>query len=202
METEARKTKIVTRRLEKPRLDVQYPQVVGMGNRLVKRKINHSILDAVYGLIQRQGYVGHPEKTVTGSYQIKLHKNGVLSLLYASSGYAQGAAHGIVYRSSQTFHLDDATEYKLADLFKPGSFYIARLNVIIKQELKEREKEQDLPLLKEFSTIAADQPFYLTERAIGVYFQLEEYTPYAVFEVPYVEVFDILNSDGPVGLMT
>lgn len=198
-EVRAGQEKIVTRTLVKPRLDVKYPQVEGIRDSLVRRMINSAILDAQYDLIRQQGYVGDPTKTVTGNYSVKLHKNGLLSLLYENFGYAQGAAHGITYQGSQTFNLEDGTEYKLADLFKPGSDYIRRLSDIIKREFQAR----DIPMLTEFHAIPPDQPFYLTDRAIVIYFQLYEYTPYAygfpTFEIPFAEVQDIIDPAGPIG---
>lgn len=197
----ARRERIVPRRLAKPRLDVKYPQVTGLQNRLVQRIVNHSILDAVYKLIRKQGYVQDQTKTVSGSYKVKLHKNGLLSLLYDVYGYAKGAAHGITYQSSQTFNLRDGTEYPLKDLFKPGSDYVRRLSAMIRR----RFKEQDIPMIAEFRSIRPDQDFYLTDRAIGIYFQLYEYTPYVygfpTFEIPFTEVADILDPNGPVGLL-
>ncbi|CAG7628160.1 hypothetical protein PAESOLCIP111_02991 [Paenibacillus solanacearum] len=198
-EVRAGQEKIVTRTLVKPRLDVKYPQVEGIRDSLVQRMINSAILDAQYDLIRQQGYVGDPTKTVTGNYSVKLHKNGLLSLLYENFGYAQGAAHGITYQSSQTFNLKDGTEYKLADLFKPGSDYIRRLSEIIKREFQ----ASDIPMLTEFHAIPPDQPFYLRDRAIVIYFQLYEYTPYAygfpTFEIPFAEVQDIIDPAGPIG---
>lgn len=197
-EYRVRQVKIVTRRLVKPRLDVKYPRVEGLRSSLIRRMINHSILEAVYDLIRRQGYIGDPTKSVTGDYHVKLHKNGLLSLLYDNYGYAQGAAHGITYQSSQTFNLENGAEYKLADLFKPGSDDVKRLSAIIKREFKAR----DIPMIAEFHSIPPDQPFYLTDRAIGIYFQLYEYTPYAygfpTFEIPFAEVHDIIDPAGPI----
>ncbi|GLI06035.1 hypothetical protein YDYSG_20650 [Paenibacillus tyrfis] len=197
----ARRERIVTRRLTKPRLDVKYPQVLGLQNRLVQRIVNHSILDAIYKLVRKQDYVQDQTRTVSGSYKVKLHKNGLLSLLYDVYGYSQGAAHGLAYQSSQTFNLRDGREYQLKDLFKPGSDYVRRLSAIIRR----RFKEQDIPMIAEFRSIRPDQDFYLTDRAIGIYFQLYEYTPYAygfpTFEIPFTEVADILDPNGPVALL-
>ncbi|MBP1157204.1 MULTISPECIES: DUF3298 and DUF4163 domain-containing protein [unclassified Paenibacillus] len=199
IEEHARKERIITRRLVKPRLDIKYPQVVGLRNGFVRRMINNSILDTVYDLIRMQGYVQDPTKSLTGGYHIKLHQNGLLSLLYDNYGYAKGAAHGITYQSSQTFSTEDGTEYKLGDLFKPGSDYIDRLSDIIKREFKAR----DIPMIAEFQSIGENQPFYLTEQAVVIYFQLYEYTPYVygfpTFEIPFREVMDIIEPNGPIG---
>lgn len=198
-ECRASRERIITRRLVKPRLDIKYPQVVGLRNGFVRRMINNSILNAVYDLIRMQGYVQDPTKSLTGVYHIKLHQSGLLSLLYENYGYAQGAAHGITYQSSQTFNLEDGTEYQLADLFKPGSDYIGRLSDIIKREFKER----DIPMITEFQSIGENQPFYLTDQAVVVYFQLYEYTPYVygfpTFEIPFKEMMDIIDPNGPIG---
>ncbi len=161
--------------------------------------INNSILDAVYDLIRLQGYVQDPTKTLTGDYHVKLFKNGLLSLLYENYGYAQHAAHGITYQSSQTFNLEDGSEYRLEDLFKPGSNYVDRLSDIIRREFKSR----DIPMLTEFKAIDRNQSFYLTDQAVGIYFQLYEYTPYVygfpTFEIPFRDLMDIIDPNGPIG---
>ncbi|AFH59966.1 DUF3298 domain-containing protein [Paenibacillus caseinilyticus] len=198
-EDRAPRERIMTRRLVKPRLDVKYPQVAGLRNGFVQRMVNHAILDAVYDLIRIQGYVQDKTKTITGTYHVKLHQKELLSLLYENYGYAEKAAHGITYQSSQTFDLEDGRLYALADLFKPGSDYIGRLSKIIAREFKER----DIPMIAEFKTITPDQPYYLTDKAIGIYFQLYEYTPYVygfpTFEIPFAEVKDIIDPQGPIG---
>lgn len=201
IDTEKRegRERIITRRLIKPRLNVHYPQVVGLKNGLVRRMINNSILDAVYDLIRLQGYVKDPTKTLTGDYHVKLFKNGLLSLLYENYGYAQHAAHGITYQSSQTFNLEDGSEYRLEDLFKPGSNYVDRLSDIIRREFKSR----DIPMLTEFKAIDRNQSFYLTDQAVVIYFQLYEYTPYVygfpTFEIPFHDIMDIIDPNRPIG---
>lgn len=190
--------KIITRRLVKPRLDIKYPQIVRLRNSFVRRMINNSILDAVYDLIRKHNYVSNPDVTITGNYSVKLHQKGLLSLLYENYGYSKGAAHGITYQSSQTFNLEDGAEYKLRDLFQSGSDYRRRLSDIIKREFKKR----DIPMIAEFQSIGEDQDFYLTDKAIGIYFQLYEYTPYVygfpTFEIPFPEVKDVIDPNGPL----
>ncbi|MDQ1911806.1 DUF3298 domain-containing protein [Paenibacillus sp. GD4] len=199
LDTRIRMERIVTRKLVKPRLEVKYPQVHGLRSRFAEQMINHSILDAVYDLIRTQGYVNNPEMTITGTYETKLHKNGLASFVYENYGYSKGAAHGMTYKSSQTFGLDDGREYKLGDMFLPGSDWVKRINEIIRREFKER----DIPMLAEFKSIRPDQPYFLTDRAIGIYFQLYEYTPYVygfpTFEIPFGQVKDILDPNGPAG---
>jgi hypothetical protein len=195
----AKKERVITRKLVKPRLEVKYPRVEGLKSRFAEQMINNSIMDAVYDLIRQQGYVQNPEMTITGTFETKLHKNGLLSLMYENYGYSKGAAHGMTYKSSQTFDLDNGMEYKLSDLFKYDSNYVQRLSDIIRKQFK----EQDIPMLTEFKSISPDQPYYLTDRAIGIYFQLYEYTPYAygfpTFEIPFEQVKDIINPEGPIG---
>ncbi|MCZ8515530.1 DUF3298 domain-containing protein [Paenibacillus filicis] len=204
MEQEARsvrlfKEKIITLRLVKPRLDVKYPKVTGLKNSFVQQMINGAILDAVYGLIRTQGYVQDPTKTVTGDYKVELHEKELLSLLYSNYGYAQGAAHGMTYQSSQTFDLLTGQLYTLADLFKPGSNYVGRLSAIIAKEMKAR----DIPLLTPFKEIRPNQDFYLTPKSIVIYFQLYEYAPYVygflTFEIPFAEVQELIDPNGPIG---
>lgn len=202
LDSRMKKERVVTRRLVKPRLEVKYPHVEGLANRFVQKMVNTAIIDLVYDLIRMQGYMQDPAKTITGTYEVKLHKNGILSVVLDNYGYAKGAAHGITYRKSLTFNLEDGAVYKLADLFKYDSGYRTRISDMIKRQIKEK----DVPLIAEFVKIVENQDFYLTDHAVVVYFQLYEYTPYAYgfpeFIIPFRELASIIDPGGPLGRLT
>jgi hypothetical protein len=61
-------------------------------------------------------------------------------------------------------------------LFKPQSGYVRELSRIVSAQIRERQ----LPTLNEFTAIRPDQDFYLADKALILYFQLYEITPYYV----------------------
>jgi len=84
--------------------------------------------------------------TVQGWYEIKTNEKGVLSLSIGNYTIAYPAAHGLTIIKSLTFDISTGKEYRLEELFKPGSDYVGTLSKIIERQIKERE----IPILGEF----------------------------------------------------
>jgi uncharacterized protein YegP (UPF0339 family) len=189
---------IVDKTLEKPRVHLRYPVVSGLPDKDVERRINHRIQDLIYQMIRDEGYVEDLTKDFTGSYKIRVNENGILSLTVEIYSYAEGAAHGMTVVKSLTFDMATGKVFRLRELFRLNSNYKAIINKMIKHEIKEK----DVPLIAEFSGISEDEDFYLTEKALVIYFQLYEYTPYAYgipeFSVPYKALQSVINPKGPI----
>lgn len=185
-----------------PNLNVYYPRVLGLRNPIVQENINTKIFWENNLLIQQQGYYQHPSKTeVTGYYEIKTNERNVLSLSFINYAYTYQAAHGLTLIKSLTFDIKTGKSYTLKELFKPGSDYIGRISEIIKAQIKER----DVPLLDEFKAIRPDQDFYIADKALVIYFQLYEITPYVygfpMFPISVYSLQDIIAEDSPLDKM-
>jgi len=191
---------VTTQRLVGPRLDVVYPVVSGLANYWVQEKINRDILRLVYHLLDKQGYYENPQTTVTGTYELKNNQRGILSLSLINYAFA-GGAHGMTYIKSLTFNINTGKVYKLSSLFNRGSDYVGRLSEIIRRQIEERE----LPLINEFEMIKPEQDYYIADKALVIYFQLYDLTPYAYgfpyFPISVYEIQDIINENGPLGKM-
>ena len=115
--------------------------------------------------------------------------------------YHYHAAHGMTVIKSLTFDLQKGKQAALKDLFKPGSDYVKRISDLIAVQIKER----DIPLLVDFTAIKPDQDFYIADKALVVYFQLYEITPYAygfpMFPISVYDLQDIIDENGPLGRM-
>ncbi|KJS87726.1 MAG: hypothetical protein JM58_03425 [Peptococcaceae bacterium BICA1-8] len=191
---------VTTQRLVGHRLDVVYPVVSGNINYWILQKINSDILNMVYFLLRKQGYYENPLTTVTGTYELKNNQRGILSLSIINYAFA-GGAHGMTYIKSLTFDVVTGRTYRLSDLFIRGSDYIGRLSEIIRRQIVER----DLPLINEFQSINPEQDYYIADKALVIYFQLYDLTPY-VYGFPYFpisvyEIQDIIDENGPLGKM-
>ncbi len=185
-----------------PNLNIYYPRVLGLRNPIVQENINIKIFWENNLLIQQQGYYQHPSKTeVTGYYEIKTNERNVLSLTFINYAYTYQAVHGLTLIKSLTFDIKTGKSYTLKDLFKPGSDYIGRISEIIKAQIKER----DVPLLDEFKAIRPDQDFYIADKALIIYFQLYEITPYVygfpMFPISVYSLQDIIAEDSPLNKM-
>lgn len=191
---------INTMKLTMPKLEVYYPSVGGISDINVQKKINNTILNVVYRMIEDQGYYKNTETTITGYFEIKNNQRGILSLTLSNYAFS-GGAHGMTIMKSLTFNVETGEEYGLSQLFKPGSNYVKVLSEMVKVQIKER----DIPVIEEFCTIKPNQDFYIADKILVLYFQLYELAPYAYgfpqFPISVYSIQDIINEDGPLGRM-
>lgn len=136
-----------------------------------------------------------------GTYEVKNNQRNILSLTLSNYTYHEKAAHGMTYLRSLTFDLDTGKSYALSELFKPESAYIERLSTLIQQQMHER----NIPLLHDFTTIRAEQDFYIADKTLVIFFQLYEITPYVygfpMFPITVYELQDIIAENGPLAKM-
>ena len=185
-----------------PNRNVYYPQVVHMHNHRLQHFINQTIIQQTQALIQEQ-VANMPSAVVEmlGSYELKNNQRNVLSLSLSNYTYHYQAAHGLTIIKSLTFDLEKGKLDQLKDLFKPGSDYVRRLSELIALQIKER----GIPILGEFEGIRPDQDFYIADKALVVYFQLYEITPYAygfpMFPISVYDIEDIVEENSSLGRM-
>lgn len=200
---------IITRTIVIPnqQIAIDYPVVVGMVNQIVQQKINTAILFLVKKLFRdqtnqliNQGYK-NPRITVQGWYEIKTNERGILSLTIGNYTMAFPAAHGLTIIKSLTFDIHTGKAYRLNELFKSGSDYVEVISENIRKQIAERE----IPLLGEFKGINPEQDYYIADKALVVYFQQYEITPYYVglpmFPISVFDLQSILRENGPLGIM-
>lgn len=184
--------KIVNKELIKPRIKINYPRVVGMESKLIQWRINRRIKDKVDMLISGQGFLGNLREMI-GSYKITLNGKGLLSIRFENYAYLEGAAHGLTDVGSLNLDIKTGIDYSLRDLFLPEGSYVETISTII----ADRIEDEDIPLTREFSGISPEQEYYLKDRALVIYFQLYEFTPYAYgipeFRIPLARLHKILN---------
>ncbi|SNS75885.1 protein of unknown function [Anaerovirgula multivorans] len=192
------KAKIEKRKLIRHRIGLTYPDIIGLDNEDIQQAINGTIQEEIYKMIIEQGYEEDYTKEIWGDYKVELNEYNLLSVLIYIHSYSKGAAHGLTALKAINFDLQSGKTYELADLFIKNSGYVNKINELIKEEMVEK----DIPMLVEFETIDKKQDFYLTKEALTVFFQLYEYTPYAYgipeFGIPYNELEDIVNKQGPL----
>lgn len=183
-------------------IQVFYPQVEKIQNLHLERFINQLIVQQTQHLINLQ--VGELPSTVVemlGTYEIKNNQREVLSLSLSNYAYHYHAAHGMTYIKSLTFDLKKGSLCQLKDLFKPGSDYVQKISSLIQAQIVERE----ITLLEPFEQIKPNQDFYIADKALVVYFQLYDITPYVygfpMFPISVYDLQDIINEDGPLGRM-
>lgn len=182
---------------------IYYPQVIGLQNMHVQQSINQTIYQLVQYLMQQQykqqGVSSFEE--MIGTFEIKTNERNILSLSLSNYAYAFQHANGLTIMKSLTFDVQTGKNYQLKDLFKPGSDYVKTLSAIVQKQIKER----DLPLLNGFSGISPNQDFYIADKVLVLYFQPIEITPHYIglpmFPISVFEIQDIIDENGPLGIM-
>lgn len=181
---------------------VYYPQLFGMHSPRIERELNRSIVKQVQELIDLQA--GDSPSTVEemlGTFEIKNNQRHVISLSVTNYTYHARAAHGMTYIKSLTFDTETGKKYSLGDLFKPNSNYVERLSELIQKQIDER----NIDTLQPFTEIRPDQDFYIADKALVIYFQLYELTPYVfgfpMFPVSVYTIQDIIDEAGPLSRM-
>ncbi|MFC0561702.1 DUF3298 and DUF4163 domain-containing protein [Halalkalibacter alkalisediminis] len=191
---------IISRQMiQPPRLDVYYPELAGLVDSHIQRRLNERVRKQVTTMIRKQTY--NEQTTITGGFEIKNNQREVISLTNSHYSYS-GGAHGITIQRSLTMNVRDGRIYTLRDLFKPNVNYQERLNELISKQIEER----NLPILNEFQGITANQYFYIADKALVLYFQLYELVPYAwgfpYFVISLFDIQDLLLEDGALGRMS
>lgn len=193
---------IVPQRLVKPNLSIVYPGVTEGANPMALHTMNRQIYDLVQSLISQQGYYQNPRTvSVTGYFEIKTNERGVLSLSIINYAYPKQAAHGLTIIKSLNFDIRTGKNYSLEELFIPGSDYLTRLNTIVERQIQER----NVPLLDEFPGVSPQQDYYIADKALVIYYQLYELTPYVYgfpqFPISVYELEDVIKEDSLLGPM-
>lgn len=191
---------IVAKPLKRPRIDVYYPELYGLEDKEVEKKLNERIFRQVDTMIRKQLNDVPFETEITGVFDIKNNQRNIVSVTNSHYSYS-GGAHGITIQRSLTMNISNGDIYSLKDLFQPNAPYVDRLNEIIVQQIHDRK----LDLLGDYPGIHPNQYFYIADKALVIYFQLYELQAY-VYGFPYfvISVFDIqdiIKEDGPLGVM-
>ncbi|HLS08079.1 DUF3298 and DUF4163 domain-containing protein [Lentibacillus sp.] len=185
-----------------PEKNVVYPRVFGMQDPGVEQFINQEIVYETQQLINMQAEE-MPTALVEmdGSFEIKNNQRNVLSLSLSNYAYHYQAAHGMTYIKSLTFDLQNQKRCSLSDLFKPGSDYTERLTELVNEQIRQR----DIQTFDEPVVVQPDQDFDIADKALVIYFQLYDITPYVfgfpMFPISVYAIADIIDEDGPLGKM-
>jgi Protein of unknown function (DUF3298)/Deacetylase PdaC len=199
----------------------QYPQLTG-GNNPNFEKFNQSVRAAVTKKVAGFKKDMAPEEgenteetrpedsmrsDLTISYTVVLAQDDLVSVEFDVSSYFQGAAHPNSYSETFNYDLKNGRQLKLADLFKPGTKYLQTIANYCVADLKKQATAKGL-LSEEIEKGAAAkadnyQGWAITRRGLGIYFDPYQVGPYAAGPqfvlVPYSELKDLINPEGPIG---
>lgn len=183
----------------KPNKDylVYYPQIIGMLDKIEERKVNQALkklsqIKPVQGNIQL-------DYNYLGNFTIEFFKKHLLVLKLEGYNYQLGAAHGMPSRVYPHVDLVKGRFYELKDLFKKYSDYVKVISDIIGNQIK-NYPEYSYVFPDTYQGIKWNQPFYVSEDALYIYFYPYDIAPYAAgfptFKIPYKDIMNIIDTQG------
>ena len=182
------------------KVDIIFPLVQGVKDKQVEEKINQTIQKDVLNFkerlkIESEKYLQGAEEEgweirkyiATIYYIVHYQKDDLLSLSVFYYSYTLGA-HGHTLQRAYNFNLVNGEEILLSDILKKKKDYIDIINQEIKRQI-ELNPQEYFSEWSVFQSISEEQPFYLIEDGIVVYFGLYEIAPYAsgirYFKIPF-----------------
>lgn len=176
---------------------VYFPRIDGMREASVQKNVNEKLKELSMSIESVENLA---EAEYLADFDIQFFKKELLVFYMYSYYFPFGAAHGT---PSQVFpHVDLQTGvfYELKDLFKENSNYVQVLSAIIEKQIK-TDEQYSYVFPGSYKGISPDQPFYVSEDALFIYFPLYEIAPYVAgfptFKIPFIEIEPLLNKEGP-----
>jgi hypothetical protein len=219
-------TEITTREIKesvkakKATLAAEYPELSGSGagiagfNQLAKARVTRSLADFKKDLagftaedIKQMGEVG---SYIEIGYDVEYADDDLISVNFGEDTYT-GGAHPNHNTFTITYDLKQGRELKLADLFKPGSKYLAAIADYATRDLqgrKDPESGENLGLAQDIwedgvkPTADNYRNWNITKKGLLIIFPPYQVAAYAfgpqTVIVPYSHLKDIARPDGPL----
>jgi hypothetical protein len=176
---------------------VYYPQVEGIKNKIVQKKVNKK-LEEMSGV----KYINPDillEASYSGDFSVEFFKKELLVLELNGYDFPFGAAHGMPTKVFPHINLVNGSFYELKNLFKQNSDYVKILSDIIGNQIK-TDPQYEYVFPDTYKGIAPNQPFYLDENNLYIYFTPYEIAPYAAgfptFKIAFKDIMNIINTEG------
>lgn len=176
---------------------VYYPQIKGMENNKVQDIVNKKLKEK-----SQVVYIDSSEEldyNYYGQFGAEFFKEQLLVLQLSAYNYPFGAAHGMPTEVYPHVDLISGKFYELEDLFKENSDFVGVLSDIIRKQIENMGEDSGI-WLDQYKGIKKDQPFYISEDVLNIYFNPYEIAPFAygfpTFKISYEEIMDIINREG------
>ena len=182
------------------KMDITFPLIQGIKDKQVEEKINQTIQKDVLNF--KKMLQTESEEYLQGAkeegweirkyeafayYIVHYQKDDLLSLSVFYYSYTLGA-HGHTLQRAYNFNLLNGEEILLSDILKEKKDYVKIINQEIKRQI-ELNPQEYFSEWSVFQSISDEQPFYLIEDGLVVYFGLYEIAPYSsgirYFKIPY-----------------
>jgi hypothetical protein len=134
---------------------------------------------------------------ISNNYILTYNKNGLLSISLIFQELVNGRNSYI--RTSYNYNLKTGESMPLESLFITGTDYIDLLNKQIIKEIKANSSSYSSNTLSNFKGIAKDQPYYLDNNNLNIFFGFNQISPInseiSFIRIPYENLISILKPD-------
>lgn len=124
---------------------------------------------------------------ISNTYLMTYNKNNILSISIIYQQYIGGRNSYI--RTTYNYDLNSGESMSLGSLFKQDVDYIGTLNKLIKEKIQINKNQ--------FKGVAKDQPYYLDNNNLVIFFRFNEIAPIGseipVIKIPLSELSNILK---------
>ncbi|MBC2582022.1 DUF3298 and DUF4163 domain-containing protein [Clostridium sp. DJ247] len=178
--------------------DLKIPILQGIPNATIQNNINNSIQGDIMEFKNQmeeaaREYGSEAEKLgkkfvpykISNNYTITYNRNNILSLSVIYYEFISGRSYYI--RATYNFNINTGKSLGLEDLFKPGVSYKELINSEIRKQLIMNKEKYPPDAVKNFKGIKEDQPFYLEDNNIVLFFGFHEIAP-TVSEIPVIKI--------------
>jgi hypothetical protein len=175
---------------------VYFPQLDGMKDENAEKRVNQ--------VLKKKSQVkpidpnAQLDYSYSGDFSVRFFQKDLLILELVGYNFPFGAAHGMPSQIEVPINIKTGSIYVLKDLFKSGSDYVKVLSEIIGKQIAAEEDGYYFP--DAYKGISPDQPFYVNNKSLFIYFQPYEIAAFAAgfptFEIPFLEIDSIINKEG------
>ena len=179
--------------------DLKIPEIHGISNINVEKSINNSILSDVmeFKNEMEQAAKENADKAAAGGkkfipyrisaiYELTYNKNNIISFSMIYHEYVNGLNSYI--KVPYNFDVVTGRSLSLRDLFIPGVDYRSLINKEIIDQLTKNKEKYFPGTIEKFKGVAEDQPFYLQDESLVIFFGFNEIAPIEaeipVFKIP------------------
>jgi hypothetical protein len=182
-------------------VDITIPVIQGLEDKQVEEKINQAIQEDILNFkyqiqteseeylqsAKKEGEEIRKYKYIASTYYIvHYQKDNFLSLSVFYYCYTLGA-HGCTVQEAYNLNLTNGEKISLPDILKEKKDYEEIINQEIKRQIQLNPEVYFDDAV--FHSISQEQPFYIIEDGIVVYFGLYEIAPYSsgirYFKIPF-----------------
>lgn len=174
-----------------------YPVLEGVKDPAVSQRIN-----SAFNSRQTMDLSESEFADSQGSFTLTMFRKDLLVIEFSSYDYPFGAAHGMPGEQYTHVNVRTGEQYQLPDLFLSGQAYLDVIGKRMKEQIEHDRNEMGMfpNAVEEFNGITAEQPFYIMNDTLHLYYHPYEIGSYAAgfitFRIPLADLDGVINKQG------